>query len=50
MEFIREGLKAMDTTAITICMENKTPILCFGLGEDTVIKAVCGEKLGTVIK
>ncbi len=50
MEFIREGLKAMDTTAITICMENKTPILCFGLGENTVIKAVCGEKLGTVIK
>lgn len=50
MDFISQGLKAMDTTAVTICMENKTPILCFGLDENSVIKAVSGEKIGTWIK
>lgn len=50
MDFIRQGLKAMDTTAVTICMENKTPILCFGLDKDTVLKAVRGEKIGTWIR
>jgi len=51
MEFIKQNLKAMDTTAITICMENKIPILAFGLfEEDSIIKAVTGEKIGTIIK
>ena len=51
MEFIRDGLKAMDTTAITICMENKIPIIAFGLFEDNaLVRAVSGEKIGTLIK
>ncbi|MBO7369074.1 MAG: UMP kinase, partial [Clostridia bacterium] len=50
MDFIKGELKAMDTTAITICMENKTPILAFGLGEGSIIKAVAGEDIGTLIK
>ena len=50
-EFISNGLKAMDTTAITICMENKIPVLAFGLfEEDSLVKAVTGEKIGTLIK
>lgn len=50
MDFIKGQLKAMDTTAVTICMENKTPILAFGLGEGSIIKAVAGEDIGTLIK
>ena len=51
MEFIRDGLKAMDTTAITICMENKIPIIAFGLFEENaLVRAVSGEKIGTIIK
>jgi uridylate kinase len=50
-EFISNGLKAMDTTAITICMENKIPIIAFGLfEEDSIVKAVKGDKIGTIIK
>ena len=50
-DFIAQGLKAMDTTAITICMENNIPVLAFGLFEDEALKrAVTGEKIGTVIK
>lgn len=50
-DFIAQGLKAMDTTAITICMENKIPVLAFGLFEENaLVRAVCGEDIGTVIK
>ena len=51
IDFINQGLKAMDTTAITICRENKTPILAFGLNEKDAIVRVCeGEELGTWIR
>lgn len=51
MDFIEQGLKAMDTTAVTICMENNTPILAFGLDEPDAIVRVCnGEELGTWIR
>lgn len=50
MEIIQRGLKAMDATALTICMENKIPIIAFGLNEeDAICRVVNGEKLGTLI-
>lgn len=50
-DYIAQGLKAMDTTAITICMENKIPVLAFGLFEkDSLVRAVTGEDIGTIIK
>ena len=50
-EFIAKGLKAMDTTAITICMENKIPVLAFGLFEDkALLRAATGQDIGTLIK
>ncbi|MBR2324137.1 MAG: uridine monophosphate kinase, partial [Clostridia bacterium] len=51
MEVINKGLKAMDTTAISMCMENNIPIIAFGLSEEnSIIRAVNGEKIGTIIK
>lgn len=50
MDVIKNGLKAMDTTAITICMENKIPIIAFAMrNEGSVLKAVKGSVEGTVI-
>lgn len=50
-DYIAQGLKAMDTTAITICMENNIPVLAFGLFEEnSLVRAVCGENIGTLIK
>ncbi len=50
IDVIKNGIKAMDATAATMCMENDIPVLAFGLDEeDSLIKAVCGEKLGTII-
>ena len=50
MDFISNGLRAMDTTAVTICMENSMPVLAFGLDGESIVKAVCGENLGTWIR
>jgi len=50
MQVISLGLKAMDTTAITMCMDNSVPIIAFSLMErDSIKKAVCGEQIGTII-
>ena len=52
LDFIKQELKAMDTAAVAICMENKTPILAFGLDEkDSLVRAVSGdEDMGTWIR
>ena len=51
LDFIKQELKAMDTAAVAICMENKTPILAFGLDEkDSLVRAIKGEELGTWIR
>ncbi len=51
MQSINEKLGVMDTTAITLCMENNIPILVFALNEEnSIIKAVNGDKIGTIIK
>lgn len=50
MDVINQKLNAMDTTAITMCMENNIPIIAFALSEqDSIYKAVKGEKIGTLI-
>ncbi len=50
-DYIAKGLKAMDTTAITICMENEIPVLAFGLFEENaLVRAVTGDNIGTLIK
>jgi len=50
-EFIDKELKVMDTTAITLCMENKIPIKVFNfMKPDALRKVICGEDIGTLIK
>ncbi len=49
-DVVNQGLKAMDATAATMCMENDVPVLAFALNEkDSILRAVCGEKMGTLI-
>ncbi len=50
-DLLDQGLGVMDSTAASLCMENKIPIHVFGLNEkDGVVRAVCGEKIGTFIE
>ena len=49
-EYVERGLKAMDTSAVIMCKENGLKVHAFGLsGEKSILKAVAGDKEGTVI-
>ena len=51
MDYIQKGLTALDTTAVSLCMDNKITIIAFGLSEEnSIIRVVSGEKIGTVIE
>lgn len=48
MEAIERGLKVMDTTALTLCMDNRLPILVFNMGDESNIgRILAGEHVGT---
>jgi uridylate kinase len=50
IDAINLRLKVMDTTALTLCMENKLPILVLNLWDETALpRALCGEAVGTLI-
>src|SRR6187200_1834563 len=49
-ECIMQGLKVMDMTAFTLCMENKLPIVVFDMNTpDNLKKVITGEKVGTLV-
>lgn len=51
MDYIKLGLTAIDTTAISLCKENNIVICSFGLNEEnSIVRVINGEKLGTIIK
>lgn len=51
IEILNNGIAALDTTATSFCMENNIPILLFGLDDPrNIIKAITGEKIGTIVK
>jgi uridylate kinase len=50
MQVVEDGLKVMDTTAVTLCMENKLPIIVFSMmKEGNIERVVLGEKIGTFV-
>ena len=49
-EVLKLGLKVMDSTATSLCMDNDIPILVFGIADpENIVKVLCGEKIGTVV-
>lgn len=51
IDVLKKGLKVMDATAISLCMDNKLPIVVFNLNKEGNIKrVVSGEKIGTVVQ
>jgi len=50
-EAINRRLQVMDTTALSLCMENKIPIIVFGLNNpENITKVIVGENIGTLIR
>jgi len=51
LEVLEKGLKVMDATAISLCMDNRVPIIVFNLGaRGNIMRAVMGEKIGSIVK
>ncbi len=51
LDVLNKGLQVMDSTAASLCMDNKIPILVFNLSNpDNIVKAVLGEEAGTIVK
>ncbi len=49
-EAIERGLRVMDSTALSLCMDNDLPIYVFNMEDETNIdRIVCGEKVGTLV-
>jgi uridylate kinase len=49
-ELLRQGSRVADAAAFSLCKDNRLPMLVFAAeGEDTIIKAVGGDKIGTLI-
>ncbi len=49
-EALRKGLKVVDAAAFALCMENKLPMIVFGMdGEGNIARVLRGEKIGTLV-
>jgi uridylate kinase len=47
---LQQGLRVVDAAAFSLCMENKLPMLVFGMeGEGNIARAVRGERIGTLV-
>jgi uridylate kinase len=49
LEAIERGLKVMDTTALSLCMDNNLPIHVFALADGNIRRVIAGERVGTII-
>ena len=51
MEVLEQGLKVMDSTAVSLCLENRMPLLVFNMTvKGNIHKAVSGQTIGTIVK
>jgi len=49
LQAIERGLRVMDTTALSLCMDNKLPIYVFALEPGNIRRVVHGERVGTIV-
>jgi uridylate kinase len=50
IDVLKENLRVMDATAVSLCMDNQLPIIVFNVKKKgNIVRAVMGEKLGTII-
>ena len=49
LQAIERGLKVMDTTALSLCMDNRMPIHVFKMTGDNIVRVLSGERVGTIV-
>lgn len=51
LEFLNKNLKVMDATSISLCMENKVPVIVFNFNlPGNIKKVILGEQIGTIVR
>ncbi len=51
IDVLNKGIKIMDSTAVSLCMDNKMPLIAFNMKQKgNIVRIAKGEKLGTLIK
>ena len=51
MDVLKKNIKVMDTTAVSLCMDNKLPIVVFNLNKkDNIKKVIMGKQIGTLVR
>ena len=51
LDILNKDLKVMDSTATSLCRDNKIPLIVFGINDpENIVKAVKGEKSGTLVE
>lgn len=51
IDVLNKDLKVMDSTATAMCRDNNVPLLVFGISDpENIVRAVKGEKIGTIVK
>ena len=49
IEVLNRGLKVMDSTAISLCMDNRLPIVVFNMKAGNLVRILSGEEVGTLV-
>jgi uridylate kinase len=49
IEVLNRGLRVMDSTAISLCMDNRLPIIVFNLKSGNLVRILSGEEVGTLV-
>ena len=49
IEVLSRGLKVMDSTAVSLCMDNRLPIIVFNLRAGNIVRVLAGEEVGTLV-
>ena len=50
LDVLEKGIQVMDSTAVTLCMDNKIPLKVFALAnQGSIVRAVCGQDDGTTV-
>ena len=51
LDILNKDLKVMDSTATSLCRDNKIPLVVFGIDDpDNIVRIIKGEKIGTLVK
>ena len=51
LDILNKDLKVMDSTATSLCRDNKIPLIVFGISEpENIVKIIKGEKIGTIVR